>query len=39
MYLHMIGIPLYNFLTESVPYIRSAYPWLYEADIFNLNWI
>jgi hypothetical protein len=28
-------IPLYNFLTESVPYIRSAYPWLYETEIFR----
>jgi hypothetical protein len=28
-------MPLYNFLTESVPYIRSAYPWLYETEIFN----
>jgi Dolichyl-phosphate-mannose-protein mannosyltransferase len=28
-------MPLYNFLTESVPYIRSAYPWLYETEIFK----
>lgn len=28
-------IPLYHFLTESVPYIRSAYPWLYETELFN----
>jgi hypothetical protein len=28
-------MPLINFLTESVPYIRSAYPWLYEANIFK----
>ncbi len=28
-------IPMYHFLTESVPYIRSAYPWLYETELFN----
>jgi hypothetical protein len=28
-------MPLYNFLTESVPYIRSAYPWLYETEVFK----
>ncbi len=28
-------MPLINFLTESVPYIRSAYPWLYEANVFK----
>jgi hypothetical protein len=30
-------IPLYHFLTESVPYIRTAYPWLYETEIFKLE--
>ena len=28
-------IPMYNFLTGSVPYIKSAYPWLYEPEIFK----
>jgi hypothetical protein len=28
-------IPMYNFLTESVPYIRSSFPWLYETEIFK----
>jgi hypothetical protein len=28
-------IPLYHFLTESVPYLRSPYPWLYEAEFLN----
>jgi len=26
---------MYNFLTETTPYIRSAYPWLYESEIFK----
>ena len=28
-------LPMYNFLTETTPYIRSAYPWLYESEIFK----
>jgi hypothetical protein len=28
-------IPLYHFITESVPYLHSPYPWLYEAEIFK----
>jgi hypothetical protein len=28
-------IPMYHFLTESVPYIRSPYPWLYETEVFK----
>jgi hypothetical protein len=28
-------MPLYNFVTETVPYIRSAYPWLYETKVFK----
>ena len=28
-------IPMLNFLTETIPYIRSPYPWLYETEIFK----
>lgn len=28
-------IPLINYITNTRPYIRSAYPWLYEAEVFK----
>jgi hypothetical protein len=28
-------IPLINYITDTRPYVRSAYPWLYEAEVFK----
>ena len=28
-------IPLINYITNTRPYVRSAYPWLYEAEVFK----
>lgn len=28
-------IPLVNYLTNTKPYVRSSYPWLYEAEVFK----
>lgn len=28
-------IPMFNYLTETRVYVRNAWPWLYEADVFK----
>ncbi len=29
------NIPLYHYLTETKPYLRNSWPWLYQPDVFK----